>query len=294
MATLASTVIDRVVKHFQMGDSQEVLVSSLSDSVTTVTVIEDYRVDRGTILECEQELMFVTEWDKTNTIATVIRGWMGTTPATHAAETLILANPRIPRYTILDLVNECLITMYPKLFGVESETLTYLSATLGYALDADADKILHVMGRVDANSNNWKTLNDWDKQSDHDSSNFSTGQAIMIRTALPQSAPIRVTYTKPFVRLTAESDDLEAVGLLANYMTDLPYYFAMSRVMTGEEVNRVQSHKAVNHQRAQDVPGFLALRTGEWYKARYDDLVGVCYNRQVYETKKVMAQGYGG
>lgn len=296
MATLASTVIDRVVQPFQVRDASDLIADAggLTTTDTQITITEDYRVGEGSVLEIEGELCLVTDWDSTNKIADVVRGWMGTTPTSHAKDTIIIVSPRIYRFMILDLINNCLVDMYPRLFQVGSQSLSYSSSSIGYELDADADMILSVVARVNATSGEWRRVNDWEKVTDLDTGVFTSGQAIMIRESQAFGAPIRVTYTKPFARLTAESQDLEAVAGLADYMVDLPFYFAMSRLMANEEAERSQSQSASNHQRAQDVPGFLALRTGEWYFARYTDLLNTCRARLAREHRKVMSVGYGG
>jgi hypothetical protein len=180
------------------------------------------------------------------------------------------------------------------LYAVESTDLTYNGSLIGYDLDSDAHDILSVVGEVDSTTDHWENMMDWRKLTNMPVSEFASGVGLMVRTALPHGANIRVTYSKPFTRLSAETEDLEADGGLADYMVDLPYYFAMSRLLVLEETERSQSSAAENHQRAQDVPGFLALRTGEWYLARYNDLKTTCYQRLRQAHRKTQGGSYGG
>ena len=76
-------------------------------------------------------------------------------------------------------------------------------------------------------------------------------------------------------------------------VVDLLFYFAMSRLLAADEADRADSESASSHQRAQDVPGFLALRTGEWYKARYEELLRNAIARQNEETKPLIFSGFG-
>jgi len=287
-------VINRVVRHFQYLDPQEVLQVAIDTDDTGVMVGESYRVGKGSILEIDTELLFITEWDQTNKIATVIRGWMGTTVTSHSLSAMITVNPRVLRSDVLDLFNMCLIELYPALVKVDTQDLTYDSDVIGYALDADADRVLAVYGRVGSAAGNWEKMRDLEKLSNMPIAYFATGQALMVRSALPLSAPIRVIFSCPFTKLSSEAGDLEATAGLQDYMTDLPYYFAMSRLLVGKEIDRSQIAAAQAHQRAQDVPGFLALRTGEWYQARYDDLKRICQARQRVEVSRITGGGYGG
>jgi hypothetical protein len=169
--------------------------------------------------------------------------------------------------------------------------LIYDPGVIGYALDADALKVLRVDGELDFASFYWEPLRDW-IQVQQASSDFATGQSIQVRVALPGGALMRVTYTKMFGSIVDETTDLEAIGLRP-YMMDLPYYFAMNRLMVDEERHRSQIEAAENHQRAQDTPPFLALRTGEWYQARYEDRVMSARKVLRDEVKVQVGTGYG-
>ncbi len=294
MTTLASTVIQKVIKNFRFHDSLDFLAASITDSDTQITLTKDYSVGERTILEIDSELVFVTAWDPGSFKADVVRGVLGTTAAAHTSGTAVAADPRALRSDILDLFNMCLVELFPTLYQVDADSLSYNQSTIGYEISADAHDILSVYGEVSSTAKHWEPLGDWQKATDQDTSEFTSGKAIMLRTALPHGADIRVIYTKPFTLLTSESQDLEATAGLEDYMTDLPYYFAMSRLLVTEEVERSQSNAAQNHQRAQDVPGFLALRTGEWYQARYNDLKATCYARLIKNHKKAIGGTYGG
>lgn len=294
MATLASEIVNRVVSPFHYHDSIDHLQASATTTAATITLGTDYRVGEGTVIEVDSELMLCTSFDTSARIATVTRGILGTTPASHSNGTLAIANPRLPRFQVLDYINDAMSDMYPRLFAVGRQDITYGSSSIGYELDADADEILSVAAKVDSGASLWEYLYDWEKIDNLPTASFSSGQAIMIRNALPSQAVISVVYTQPFTPATDESDDLEADCGLQTYMTDLPYYFAMSRVMSNLEVDRSQIAAAQNHQRAQDVPGFLALRTGEWYMARYMDGLITARARQSRESRRVVAGSYGG
>jgi hypothetical protein len=76
-------------------------------------------------------------------------------------------------------------------------------------------------------------------------------------------------------------------------MTDLLFYFAMNRLMVDSERGRSQMKSAQSHQRAQDTPPFLALRTGEWYQARYNERIISARSHLIREVKRIRGTGYG-
>jgi len=263
----------------------------------TTTVVTsgnfDEKYGKGTILEIESERMMVISYATPN--ATVLRGVFGTTAVGHTAPVDIYIDPRLDsiRTDILDLFNNCLVDMYPMVYVASSQTFTYNASVIGYELDAAANEVFAVTGRVgDATDKNYGVLRSWKKMTGQDTGVFTSGKAIMLHTAMPNGAPFRAHYEAQFTKLTDESDDLEADAGLRPYMVDLPYYFALSRLMVTEEQERSDTGTAVAHQRAADVPAFLALRTGDWYAARYSDLLENCRATLWRENDRSMGAGY--
>jgi hypothetical protein len=295
MVTLASSVIDRAVKGFRKNAQPDVLMGSILSADTTIS----FRGlsggwNAGQRVEIGTETMLVLEVDTGGTDATVVRGWLDTTAADHADQSPIFLAPRLYRADVLDLLNDCLDDMYGRdLFAVGTQDITYNSQHIGYGLDATAMRILRVDGEDDDFSLHWKPIADYYKMDNAPLAEFPTGKAIMFKKAMPAGSRFRVVYTKRFGQITDESEDLEIVAGIQPYMADLLYYFAMNRIMVDEERTRSQIKAAQNHQRAQDVPPFLALRTGEWYQARYEDRVLTARKTLMDENRRVVMSGYG-
>ena len=294
MVTLASTVIDRVLKGFRAYDQPDVLKSALDDSEVTVTylgILSGWGTQ--TTIEIESELMLVTEVDTTGKVATVVRGWLNTTKATHVVDSPIYLNVKMMRSDILDLLNESIGDLNSHdLYGVDTKEVTYDSGKIGYDLDSAILTILRVDAQTDSAASLWDPVFDY-YLVDNAPTEFGSGKAIMLKSALPFGALFRVVYSKAFIDLADDSKDLESDAGLTPYMTDLPFYFAMSRLMVDAERRRSQLSGAVNHQRAQDAPPFLSLRTGEWYQARYLDKINTSRARLRKETRRPMGTGYG-
>jgi hypothetical protein len=293
MATLVSTVINRCLLPFRYKDPVDVLTGTLTSTAVSVPFTFDFRVAESSIVEIDSELMLVTSWDSANKTATVKRAILGTTAATHSSGATVYPNPRFLRRDVLDYINMAIVDMYPRLFDLGEKDLVYDSVAIGYDLASGMGKVVAVSAEFDSTAGLWEYVYDWQVVT-VPTSVFASGRALMFRVSMPEAAKIHVVYAKPFVRLTTESQDLEATAGLESYMVDLPYYYAMSRLLASAEVDRAQVDTAESHQRAQDTPGFLALRTGEWYKARYDDLMAVCLQRQRDEvTHMIGVAGYG-
>ena len=139
----ASTVINRVAKAFNRHDNADVLSTEMNSSTTSLVysgILPAW--GPGTVVEIEQELMLVQSVDTSLKTATVVRGWLNTTAATHAASSVIYVNPRVSRDDILDLFNDCLTAIYPNIYKVSTTTASYSTNTIGYNVPSDVSKIL--------------------------------------------------------------------------------------------------------------------------------------------------------
>lgn len=293
MATPVSTIVDRILRKFHDRGQVDILASDMDASTTSLTYkgfLPNW--GEGVRVEIGSETMLVIEDDSANRKATVVRGWEGT-PTTHSTDDPIYVNPRIYRSEILELINDSLEDMFGRdLFAVGSQEIEYDPSLIGYNLADEAVEILRVDGLKDDSAKYWEPIGDWLEMDNADTGDFSSGKAIMLRTALPPGA-FRIVYSKPFIRVADETKDLEGDAGLRPYMTDLPFYFAMGRLMVDLERHRSQIDSAESHQRAQDSPPFLALRTGEWYKARYEDRVLIARSHLTKEVKRARFTGYG-
>tara|TARA_B100000427_G_scaffold180439_1_gene150052 strand:+ start:1136 stop:2140 length:1005 start_codon:yes stop_codon:yes gene_type:complete len=142
MSTTIGNLIDRVFREYlEPNDSltpYSALASSLTDSATTVsydnnlvTSEEEMVMDAGTILECEQELMYCTGIDTVNNQITVVRGALGTTAAEHSSGDIIKIAPVFTRKAVFDAIVDQIENLYPTLFAVATQSVT---SNEGYTL----------------------------------------------------------------------------------------------------------------------------------------------------------------
>lgn len=293
MVTLASSVIDRVLKKFQSKDTPDILDGAMDTATTTVS----YRGflpawGPGTVIAIDSERMLVVQVNEPNKTATVVRGYDGTTATTHSLSARIYLEPRGDRSEVLSLINDCLSDLFPELFKVATQEVVYSATAIGYEIPATAYRVLRVSALMNISANLWEPIYDWHIE-DQAASEFPSGRAIMLNVSLPSGSKFRVKYGTTFTRASSEADDLEATCGLSDYMTDLPYYYALSRMLPAEEQLRSEIRSAQNHQRAQDVPAFLALRTGEWYNARYLDRKAAAMKIQTFVVGRSIGSGYG-
>lgn len=296
MTTIVSSLVDRVVKDFRFHDTPDVLRIPISIGDTTIEfshIVPSW--GPGVVVEIGSELILVLTVDENSHSANVVRGWLNTTAEAHAENSPIFLAPRIFRGDVINLINDCLMDIYPRVFAVgQTELMDYNSRSIGYALPNDVGDILSVYGEMNGRAEEWTPLADWEYIGNTAIESFTSERALMLRVSMPSNARLVVNYSRPFGKVANENYDLEAVEVgMRPYMVDLPFYYAMSRLMVDEEKARSQIDSAQAHQRSADVPAFLALRTGEWYKARYEERLIRCMETQRYEAPRLRLAGYG-
>ncbi len=258
MSTDITGLIDRVFREYlePMDDLNSYTAiaagsGTLSASATTVTFNGDLltqeekdAMDAGTIIECEQELMYCTDLDTVNNQVTVVRGALGTTAATHAEGKVIKIAPVFTRKAVFDAVVDQINNLFPTLFAVDTQSVTVGD---GYTLLGSYDSvgthnyIVSIIGAIsqytDFSSNsdttgvnfapvtcslvelpNPFTYNDSDGV--ERTFTYSTGPSVVhaIQFAgISSGHTSYVTFKKKFIEPTAESDTLATIGLEDEY-----------------------------------------------------------------------------
>ena len=259
MSTDIAGLIDRVFREYlePMDDLNSYTAiaagaGTLSDSATTVTFNGDLltqeekdAMDAGTIIECEQELMYCTDLDTVNNQVTVVRGALGTTATTHAEGKVIKISPVFTRKAVFDAVVDQINNLFPTLFAVDTQSIT---TGTGYTLIGDYSSpgthnyIVSILGAI-------SQYTDFSAGSDTTGVNFSPVTCSLVelpnpftytdsdgvsRTMTYSTGPSQVhaiqfsgiasghtayvTFKKKFIEPTAESDTLATVGLEDEYV----------------------------------------------------------------------------
>ena len=133
-------LVDRTFREYlePMDDlvSFTTLSTGVNNSVQSIvfdgdllSVEEEDALDKGTIIEINQELMMCTDLNAVTNTITVKRGVKGTTAAAHTAGDIIKISPPYPRKNVFDAVCDQIKNLYPTLFAVETKSV---SAKVGY------------------------------------------------------------------------------------------------------------------------------------------------------------------
>jgi hypothetical protein len=174
MATL-SNMIDEVLINLGGYTFQQDRSTYLKTAVTTTTsssaspltlsLGSTDSVGKG-IVEIDEELLWVDNYDRVANTATVApygRGYLGTTAATHTADTKVTISPTFPRYSVKRAINDTINGIGASLYSVKSTTFTFNAAVSTYALaDLDIKSILYVSWQSIGPTKEWIPLRKWD------------------------------------------------------------------------------------------------------------------------------------
>jgi len=293
MSTTIGNLVDRCFREYlePMDDLNSYTAvasgSGFSDSATSIsfnadllTQEEEDMMDAGTIIECEQELMYCTDIDTVNNTITVVRGALGTTAAEHLAGKIIKIAPVFTRKAVFDSVVDQINNLFPTLFAVDTQSVT---TGTGYSLLGTYDApsthnyLVSILSAI-------SQYTDFSSGSDTTGVNFAPVTCSLIELPNPftytdsegtertitystgpdvahavQFAGISsghtayVTFKKRFIKPTAESDTLATVGLDNEYE---PIIMAgvSAQLLAGRDIPAVTTDYITDQMSVQGYP----------------------------------------
>ena len=195
--------------------------TSPSSSPTVLSLGSTQDVGKG-IIEIDEELMWVTSFDRvanTATIAPYGRGYLGTTAATAAIDTKVTISPIFPRYVVKNAINDTIRAVGGSLFSVKQTTFTFNAAVTTYEFEnLDIENILTMMWQDIGPSKEWIRVRRWDFDPFADVGVWGSGsQTVTIGDYITPGRTVKVMYTTRPSILSSNSDVYETVtGLPAS------------------------------------------------------------------------------
>ena len=189
-------------------------VSTLTSSSTSPTVLylgSTENLGKG-IVEIDEELLWVDSFDRianTATVAPYGRGYLGTTAATHTADTKVTISPTFPRHVVKRAVNDTIRAMGASIFSVANTSFTYNSAITTYAFaNLNIDNILTIMWQEVGPSKEWIPVRRWSWDSFAEPTSFGYAstddvQTVTIGDYITPGRTVKVVYaTEPIAFTT--------------------------------------------------------------------------------------------
>ena len=274
--TTVAVGIERVLAMLQSGNREQVnlLATTLSDTTGTSVVMSDALggIQAGASFDIDTERFYVRSVDDATKTATVIRGYGGSTAATHTSGAQVVVNPKFPRASIFDALNDSLDTLSAEgLYQMTTVDLTSASSTVEYDLTSvtDVSDVYAVTYRTRGSSKEWIHLpqKDWHLQRNASTSDFASGFGLVIDCPVPSGVTMRVVYKAPFVRADTTSRDLNTYCKLPTSANDLLYLDAAIRMVYPREVKRNFTEAQGDTRRAGEVPAGANLGAARGWEA---------------------------
>ena len=187
-----------------------------NDNQVYLTGSQDSGIFPGVILAVDLELMYVISWDSSAQIATVERGYYGSSAVQHGADNeyvLAYINPRYSRYDIGVAINDDLRSLSSPtngLFRVGVATLTYNPVFQGYDLGdlpSNFIDILEIRYRIAPPTRTFPAIKHWKVLRGVPDPVFPSGHGLILHEPGWPGLPIYVTYSAPFISMVSGSDD---------------------------------------------------------------------------------------
>ena len=214
-------------------------VTTLTSSSTSPTVLflgSTENLGKG-IVEIDEELMWVDSFDRVANTATVSpygRGYLGTTAATHTADTKVSISPTFPRYVIKKAINDTVNAVGSTIFAAKVTTFTFNAAQTTYDFDGlNIQNILSISWQSVGPSLEWIPVRRWSWDSKADATAFgATAQTVTIGDYITPGRTVKVVYATDPVPFTTNAQDFSTQTGLPESCKDVIVLGASYRLLT--------------------------------------------------------------
>lgn len=226
MTTTLSNMIDEVLINLAGYTFQQDRSTYLTSAVTTTTSTSASplvlslgatdSVGKG-IVEIDEELLWIDSYDRVANTATVSpygRGYLGSTAATHTADSKVTIAPTFPRYSVKRAINDTIRALGANIFSVKSTTFTFNAAVSTYAFaNLNIKNILTVSWQTIGPTKEWQPIRRWDFDASANPEAFGyTSGTDQVQTITLGEAPIsgrtvKIIYATDPVAFTTNSQD---------------------------------------------------------------------------------------
>lgn len=257
-------------------DKINTLNDNYNSSVTTIglTYTPGSEIVSGVIIEIDYEQMMVVS--NVSTTVTVIRGWNGTTPASHTTGTVVYVEPRFPRQSILDEVSNELRALPQTIYTTGTAVLTFASNVNRVDLTGATGIVYRVLNadRASFEGNTYPGFKPTLQIiRNADTSVFPSGYAVAIESGLSygETATVRVVYAKALATTTLTSaTDLQSTVGLPLTAEDILMFGAASRLMYDKESLRLDFTRQGQSRAAEEVPPDVQGRQAQRWRLEAD------------------------
>tara|TARA_R110002020_G_scaffold183675_2_gene380069 strand:+ start:358 stop:1281 length:924 start_codon:yes stop_codon:yes gene_type:complete len=266
--------LDIITGDVGVADSS-IIVQGISSSIV-----------KGVVIELNAELMYVIS--VVSTTVSVLRGYAGSTAATHTTGDIVRVSPKFPTHRIISSLNDDLSDISSPahgMFQMRTTTFTYNGGVAGYNLDTSGsvvDSIYEVTHAAVGVLANEPEIISWRLKRDRDTGSFASGNALILYDGAIPGRTVRVLYKSALTPITDGTTERSATGLPTTAY-DLPPLGAAMALMTTRPIRREFLDAQGTSRMGEEVPpGAIS--------ASFRDLMGRRKARLEAETARLTAQ----
>jgi hypothetical protein len=194
------------------------------------------------IVEIDEELLWVDSYDRVANTATVApygRGYLGTTAATHTADSKVTIAPTFPRFNIKRAINDTIRSLGANIFAMKTTTFTFNAAVSTYAFaNLNIKNILTVHWQDIGPSKEWRPIRkyDFDSVANPEAFGYTSGtdqvQTITLGEAPISGRTVKIVYATDPVAFTTNSQDYSTQTGLPESTRDVVILGAAYRLLS--------------------------------------------------------------
>lgn len=254
----------------------------VSTSATTFTLTRSLNtIIADSVVEIDDELIYVLTVNTGGPSVTLcIRGFDGTTAATHLIGAVVRPNPRFATIDLRQALVDEIRSWQPRLYKIGSQSIALTSSTSvrAWNFTGSADFLGGLVGaKLQMSSDSTFDGRPLDVlyhsiEGGQDTTKFASGWAYVLKhTDLP-AGTLTVRYTARFdLSSVLDAVDLQTgVGIPAS-CDDLLRYGVMWRMLASQEGQRSDTSMQDTPRRADEVKAGDAIRTAAAYKSLHDE-----------------------
>ena len=216
-------------------------LTSPSSSPTILSLGSTDSVGKG-IIEVDEELMWVTSFDRianTATIAPYGRGYLGTTAATHAVDSKVTISPIFPRYVVKRAINDTIRAMGTQLMVIGQTTFTFNPSVTTYELTDNSGNPLNIENILTMSwqdigpSQEWINVRRWTFDPKAATGTWGTdSQTVTVGDYITPGRTVKVNYIKQPGAMSSTSDVFTTATGYSETARDVAILGAAYRLLT--------------------------------------------------------------
>lgn len=214
-------------------------LTSPSSSPTILSLGSTDSVGKG-IIEIDEELMWVSSFDRVGNTATIApygRGYLGTTAATHAVDTKVTISPIFPRYVVKRAINDTIRAMGTQLMVIGQTTFTFNPSVTTYEVTDSGgsliENILSMSWQDIGPSQEWIPVRRWSWDAKAESATWGNdAQTVTIGDYITPGRTVKVNYLKQPSAMSNTSDNFTNTTGYSETARDVVILGAAYRLLT--------------------------------------------------------------